>query len=124
TGLPNRHAFYDRLAMAIADNAGRQGMIGVGLFNVNGTKFINESFGTKVGDEVLRTVATRFRERTRPRDFIARIGGDEFALLMVDLVIPGQAVTFARALSDSLGWAVNATDGDHTITVAGGVATT
>jgi diguanylate cyclase (GGDEF)-like protein len=123
TGLPNRKAFYERLQRALADNAGRGGLIGVSLFNVNGTKFINESFGTTVGDDVLRAVAQRLRTRRRPGDFLARIGGDEFAVLMTRLVLPNDAVAAAKAFADGVTGAVETRDGEHQVTIAGGVAT-
>jgi diguanylate cyclase (GGDEF)-like protein len=123
TGLPNRKAFYERLHRAIGDNAGRGGLIGVALFNINGTKFINESFGTTIGDDVLRAVAKRLRAGRRVGDMLARIGGDEFAVLMTRLVLPNDAITAAKAFADSVTGAVETRDGEHLVTVAGGVAT-
>jgi diguanylate cyclase (GGDEF)-like protein len=123
TGLPNRKAFYERLATAIADNASRNGMVAVAVFNMNGTKFLNESFGTKVGDEILTAVAQKLKAAKRPADLLARIGGDEFAVIMTDLVLPGHAVTQARHLATAITGPAQASDGTHDVTAAGGVAT-
>jgi diguanylate cyclase (GGDEF)-like protein len=123
TGLPNRKAFYERLNAAIADNASRGGIVGVALFNLNNTKFINESFGTQVGDDVLRVVAQKLRSRRRPGDTLARIGGDEFAVLMTRLVLPGDAVTFAKSFAEAVTGGADTRDGEHQVTVAGGVGT-
>jgi diguanylate cyclase (GGDEF)-like protein len=123
TGLPNRKAFFARLDAALRENVSRGGVIGVALFNVNGTKFINESFGTGVGDDVLRSVATRMRGKRRPGDTLARLGGDEFAVLMTRLVLPGDAVTAARAFAEAATGSVDTRDGPHQVSVAGGVAT-
>lgn len=123
TGLPNRKAFYDRLNAALADSAGRSGIVGVALFNVNGMKFINESFGTAVGDDVLRAIGKKMRTRRRPSDVLARIGGDEFALLMTKLVLPNDAVVMAKLLTESATGAVDTSDGEHQVSLAAGVAT-
>jgi diguanylate cyclase (GGDEF)-like protein len=122
TGLPNRKAFYERLTGAIAENANRNGMVAVAVFNVNGTKFINESFGTNVGDDILCAVAAKLKTAKRPTDMAARIGGDEFAVIMTDLVLPGHAVTQAKSFAQALTGAAETRDGPHDVTVACGVA--
>ncbi|TAL00405.1 MAG: diguanylate cyclase [Rhodospirillaceae bacterium] len=123
TGLPNRKAFYERVIGAVADNAGRNGMVAVALFNLNGTKFLNESFGTKVGDDMLCAVAKKLRDSKRASDMVARIGGDEFAVLMADLVLPGHAVAQAKSLVSAITGTVDTRDGKHDVNLAGGVAT-
>lgn len=122
TGLPNHKAFRDRVAAAIADNAGRSGLVAVAIFNLNGTKFLNESHGVKVGDDVIRAAAAGFRKHKRSGDFLARVGGDEFAILMTDLVLPGHAVNQAKALATALTGPMDTHDGRHEVTLAGGVA--
>lgn len=123
TALPNRKAFYERLTAALSENASRGGVVGVALFNVNGMKFTNESFGTGVGDDVLRAAAKLLRGARRPGDYLARINGDEFAVLMTKLVLPGDAITSAKAFADKVTCNVETRDGEHMLTVAGGVAT-
>jgi diguanylate cyclase (GGDEF)-like protein len=98
-------------------------MVGVALFNVNGMKFINESFGTGVGDDVLQAAARNLRGARRPGDYLARINGDEFAVLMTKLVLPGDAVASAKVFADKATCNVDTRDGEHMLTVAGGVAT-
>ena len=132
TGLPNRAAFIDRLAQAVSDNVARGGMVGATIFNLNGTKFINEAFGQSVGDDVLRCVGQRIdaaREATvralgdaAARFTIARIGGDEFGVVMTDFLLASQALAAARQLAEGITGAVDTRDGKHVITVAGGVA--
>jgi diguanylate cyclase (GGDEF)-like protein len=123
TGLPNRKAFYGRLMRVISDNAGRNGMVAVAVFNINGTKFLNESFGTKVGDDIIRAVGDKLRRSRRATDVVARIGGDEFAALMTDLVLPGHAVSHARLLMTAATGGVDTCDGRHGVTMAVGVGT-
>ena len=123
TGLPNRTAFYDRLAAAITDGAGRSGIVGIALFDINGMKFINESFGTAVGDDLIRAVAKKMRVQRGPGDTLARIGGDEFALLMTKLVLPKDALDSAKRLASAVTGGIETSDGEHQVSIAGGVAT-
>jgi diguanylate cyclase (GGDEF)-like protein len=122
TGLANRTGFVERLMQTIADNAARGGMVGVVLFNLNGTKFINEAFGHDVGDDVLRCTAARLSSAKEPAHAIARFGGDEFAVVMTDFLLASQALTAAKSLTEAITGAVDTRDGKHVITVAGGVA--
>lgn len=132
TGLPNRAAFIDRLAQAVSDNVARGGMVGATIFNLNGTKFINEAFGQSVGDDILRCVGQRILDAraaiprelgdAAPRCMIARLGGDEFGVVMTDFLLASQALAAARQIADSITGAVDTRDGKHVVTVAGGVA--
>lgn len=122
TGLPNRAALMDRLSQAVADNAARGGMVGVALFNLNGTKFINEAFGQGVGDDVLRCVANRLNAAKAAGHTVCRVGGDEFAVVMADFLLANQALAAAKALAESITGAVDTRDGKHVVTVAGSVA--
>lgn len=65
-------------------------------------KDINDAFGHAAGDEVLRAVADRLRRSTRADDVVARVGGDEFAVLVTDITRPSQAEAVAAELSDVL----------------------
>ena len=81
TGVMNRRGFEEALEVAARGDgfAGRSAAI---IFaDVNGLKRINDSYGHDVGDEILRTVATRITGAVRAEDVVARIGGDEFVVL-------------------------------------------
>jgi diguanylate cyclase (GGDEF)-like protein/PAS domain S-box-containing protein len=76
TDLPNRSWLLDRLARAL-----KRDRTGVVFIDLDGFKSVNDSYGHRVGDELLREVARRLRAAVRPDDLVARLAGDEFAVL-------------------------------------------
>ena len=85
TGLPNRLLFSDRLshALTIAKRTGQQGA--VFFIDLDEFKSVNDVFSHSVGDELLVLLAKRIRDCLRESDTVARIGGDEFAILIEDI---------------------------------------
>jgi diguanylate cyclase len=84
TGLANRRELESALASAIASAAhGRTHAFF--MIDLNSFKSINDDYGHAIGDRVLQAVAGRFQAAARPSDLLARVGGDEFALLCFDL---------------------------------------
>jgi diguanylate cyclase (GGDEF)-like protein len=98
TGLPNRRLLVDRLEQ-LASLSERTG-IGFQVFfiDLNGFKPINDTFGHAVGDLVLRAIGDRLREETRESDTIARIGGDEFVVLVPGLIQQRSSANIADRL--------------------------
>ncbi len=80
TGLPNRALIHDRLEHALAMNR-RAGEVTLALFDLNGFKHVNDSFGHAAGDEVLLECAARLRAAASPDHTVGRLGGDEFVLV-------------------------------------------
>jgi diguanylate cyclase len=102
TGLPNRRLLQDRLTKAI-ERAERNGArVAVLLIDLDHFKQINDTYGHPVGDEVLRIVATRLQMRIRKADTIARAGGDEFMVIVSDLLQPHGARVLAAKLAADL----------------------
>jgi diguanylate cyclase (GGDEF)-like protein/PAS domain S-box-containing protein len=84
TGLPNRALLLDRLGQAITRAARRGTLLGVMLVDLDRFKEINDSLGHSAGDAVLKEVAGRVRRALRDSDTVARIGGDEFCVVLED----------------------------------------
>src|SRR5579872_5192368 len=82
TGLANRALLQDRLQQALLTAANSDRRIAVAFVDVDRFKFINDSLGHHLGDELLKTVAARLRSCVRDCDTVARLGGDEFVLLI------------------------------------------
>jgi diguanylate cyclase (GGDEF)-like protein/PAS domain S-box-containing protein len=82
TELPNRSLFFDRLAQAFA--VARRNVLGFSLLylDLDDFKPINDTFGHDAGDQVLRDIARRLRDLVRESDTVARMGGDEFVVLL------------------------------------------
>lgn len=81
TGLGNRELFRDRLEHALARDRGHAS-IAVATFDLDGFKAVNDAHGHSVGDAVLLEIGSRIRAAVRPEDTAARMGGDEFSLLL------------------------------------------
>ncbi len=82
TGLINRTLFQDRLNSAIARARREGGLVTVMFLDIDGFKDVNDRFGHSVGDELLRQVAARLVACLRETDTVARIGGDEFTIIL------------------------------------------
>ena len=134
TGLPNRHLFEELLreTLALSQRSGHRAA--VAFVDLDRFKFINDTFGHAAGDDVLKEAARRLSAAIRASDFAARIGGDEFVVMLTDfdqwqesvLVAEKMLRVFARpftvgahevSLSASLGIAVFPDDGDDGMTL-------
>ena len=122
TGLANRSLLEDRLKQAILTAANYNTRLAVAFIDLDRFKFINDSLGHHVGDELLKTMAARFHVCVQERDTVARLGGDEFVLLLNS---PGSAdevrVVLERMLSTvTQPWLTE--HGEYQITCSIGVA--
>jgi diguanylate cyclase (GGDEF)-like protein len=95
TGLPNRTLLADRIQQAIQTVKEQGGCFALMFIALDGFKPVNDAFGHHMGDQLLREVGLRLREDLRSQDTLARIGGDEFVLL-VQLTQPDDALGLAE----------------------------
>jgi diguanylate cyclase (GGDEF)-like protein len=99
TGLPNQVLFADRAAHAVT-RARRNGeLLALGVLDLDRFKTVNDSLGHRAGDHLLVEVADRLRAAVRGHDTVARMGGDEFTLLLPDLQPHGEAIVAERLLA-------------------------
>jgi diguanylate cyclase len=102
TGLPNRMLLQDRVQQAV-NRAKRSGkMFAVMFIDLDRFKPVNDEFGHRVGDLLLQQVAARFLGVTRKEDTVARVGGDEFLVLLTELANRQEAAAIAHKLLNEL----------------------
>ena len=102
TGLPNRRAFEDALERELARSARAARPFSVVFLDLDGLKAVNDAQGHAAGDELLRTVARALQHATRQYDYAARIGGDEFGVLLADTQ-EGEASLARRIMARTTG---------------------
>jgi diguanylate cyclase (GGDEF)-like protein len=98
TGLPNRTLITNRLEQAIRRSKRLNTKTAILAIDLDRFKYINESFGHQVGDEVLKTVAQRISNSAGKRDTVSRIGGDEFVIIMESLKNSSEASALAEKI--------------------------
>lgn len=102
TGLPNRYLLHDRMVGALARAERTAGRLSVLFLDLDRFKQVNDTLGHKVGDALLKEVAGRMRDCVRETDTVARIGGDEFVVLLESIQEPAHAQHVADKIKASL----------------------
>jgi diguanylate cyclase (GGDEF)-like protein/PAS domain S-box-containing protein len=102
TGLPNRGLLTHRLDLAVDRAQRADGNFSVLMAGLDRFKRVNDGLGREAGDELLRAVAERLRECIRPDSMLARMAGDEFAILLDDAEGVGDAVRVAQCVQRAL----------------------
>lgn len=102
TGLVNRTLFRDRLIHAMARSKRLQQPMGLLLLDLDRFKSVNDTMGHDAGDQLLKAVADRLRECVREVDTVARMGGDEFTIILEALSHEEDITTVAQRITKSL----------------------
>lgn len=122
TGLPNRRLLEDRLQVALAHAHRNRKRAGVLFIDLDRFKRINDSLGHEVGDKLLMEVARRLCACLREDDTVARMGGDEFIVVLSDLTDPDDAAHTATRIIESLRRPVQVDAHELTVTTSIGIS--
>ncbi|HEY3076012.1 MAG TPA: GGDEF domain-containing protein, partial [Burkholderiales bacterium] len=114
TGLPNRAMFAERAREAVAHARRHQKTCAFLFLDLDNFKTVNDTLGHDVGDALLKIISSRLRASVRGDDFIARIGGDEFCVLLLDIADAREAAAVAQKLLHELGKSYRI--GEHQVT--------
>ena len=102
TELPNRELFYDRLSQAFSQARRKNENFAILFLDLDGFKPINDTYGHEAGDIVLKVVSKRLQTCVRNMDTVARMGGDEFAIIITALKDPLSAEMIAKKIISTI----------------------
>ncbi len=122
THLPNQRLFKDRLEMALTLSKRHGGMVGVMFIDLDRFKLVNDTYGHAEGDELLKKVARRLLQCMRAGDTLARKGGDEFTVLLPDLIQAEDASIIADKILNELRTPFPVAGQDFRVTASVGIA--
>ncbi|MBL8211910.1 MAG: EAL domain-containing protein [Bryobacterales bacterium] len=122
TGLPNRHLFEDRLRRAIEAAQADDRRLALLWVDLDQFKLVNDTLGHRTGDELLHQIASRLRAAVEPGDTVARMGGDEFAVILTQPYSVQHPEQIAQKILDTLQQPVRLNDHDLLVTGSIGIA--
>jgi diguanylate cyclase (GGDEF)-like protein len=122
TGLPNRMLFQEEIQAATERLASSPAGFAFHLLDLDGFKEVNDTYGHPAGDQLLKSVAARLKESTQGNGIVARLAGDEFAVIQNNVRTPGDASRFSACLLDSLSRPHQLQDNLVTVGVSIGIA--
>lgn len=122
TGLPNRAVLYDRLEHALAHARRNQLRVAVFYLDLDGFKQVNDIYGHAKEDAVLRKVAARLAGAVRKDDTVARVGGDEFTVIVEGMREIERVTAIAQAIIETVSLRVRGNGRDLKVTVSMGIS--
>lgn len=122
TGLPNRILFYDRLNQSIARARREEESIAVLYLDLDGFKLVNDTFGHDVGDALLCEASRRIRDCVRVSDTVARMGGDEFTVILCNVRTANSKDRVAKKIIDAISHPFMLNGKDCSVSVSIGIA--
>ena len=122
TGLPNRTLFHDRLHQALIHSKRNLMRFSLLFLDLDRFKWINDSFGHKYGDLVLKEVAVRLKAMIREQDTVARLGGDEFIIILEDIKNSRNSAKIAETLINGIGEPMQILQKEFVVSCSIGVA--
>jgi diguanylate cyclase (GGDEF)-like protein/PAS domain S-box-containing protein len=122
TGLPNQALLFDRINEGITHASGDRAPLGIMYIDLDRFKAVNDSFGHDVGNSLLQEVAARLRGCLRRSDTVARIGGDEFVVLLRRIVDPSGYAALAQKVIAQLSTPVHVAGRDMQVGASIGIA--
>jgi len=122
TGLPNKTLFYDRFKLAIARANRNKETFAVMFLDLDDFKTINDIYGHRVGDKVLRAMSTRMQKCLRESDTLARFGGDEFTLLLPQVKNLQEVTLVAEKLTTAISKSFSVGGKNQQLSVSIGIA--
>lgn len=102
TDLPNRHLFNEKLKQEIKRSQRQNCLLGLIFLDLDHFKDTNDTLGHEVGDQLLKEVGIRIKNSIREIDTAARMGGDEFTVILTDLQKPADAVSVSEKILNSI----------------------
>ena len=122
TGLPNRILLTDRLKQAIANAERNRGLFAVCYLDLDGFKPINDRFGHAAGDQMLCEIAKRLQSVVRNNDTVARVGGDEFVVVLEEIKSRDECDVTLDRLLEAVGQPISVGNASANVTISIGYA--
>ncbi len=122
TGLPNRSLFLDRLTQGIARADYNKRLIAVLLIDIDRFKFINDTHGLDAGDKVLKELAEILSASTRQGDTVARLGGDDFGIILIDIANSEDVILVIENIMKNVSQPIKVKEEEIVLTITVGIA--
>jgi diguanylate cyclase (GGDEF)-like protein len=122
TGLPNRNLFIDRLTQGIARAEYHNKLVAVLTLDIDRFKSINDTYGLEAGDVVLKAVAKMLTQSVREGDTVARIGGDGFGILLIDIAQSEDIILVVEKIMKNVSQTIHFGGKEIVLTISGGIS--